>query len=966
MTPREKTEIVVQFMAAASPWWLLLLVPAAVAAGWLLYRVDLPGLSRAATMGLVTLRCLLLALLVFLAFRPNLIHRRTLTYPGRVVFVADNSLSMTARDTGASNAEALRVARSLGRFKSDSQTAAEPLVRMADGLDTAIGQLRRFQRFARGADRSQNAFWDRAAETEANLADCFDRLDDSAPAAERLLEEAVEQDAIDNAVSGPASHICKRLHVVVEQCASIRDGLPRLFSGQQSPGAEAYAAFYTRADAAVKELRQLQAELDAREVEDSGPVRAAAERVRTTARLELLREKLRRSEPALAEQLPDQGFQLVDLMSGESQTFDSAAVDALQPAPGSTDLTARLQSLLDEPSDFPLSALVVLSDGRDVAGRSPAALQRALAEKQVPLFAAMVGRAVEPKDLAVVDVVVPPIAVAGTATNARVRVKASIDSPVEARFTIDRDGRSVATREAELAPSSEQWIDLSLTPEETGVFRYTLRAEPIEGEVFPVENNSTDFVLNVRPRKVNVLLVDYAPRWQTRFVLNVLRRLPYVELSEIIVLTQPEAKLVRGAERGTWPASPAALSMYDVVVLGDLPSGLLEPEERAALKNWIAEGGGTLCLLSPRGNAADAGNALPGEMPDAELWPFAAGDSVITPIGSLPAGPLQRLEQLRLTSAGGVHPLTAGLSERVRRIAGNHAPERSHVRGVSLRPMAESLLTADQPAANRSRHVPPGADLHPAREDYDAPEDSGGRPLLIWQVVGRGKVLLLDTDRLWMALNPTALSAHAEVFVRLVSWAVEARWDGDTSKPPSAVQGDTGEAAGQEAKRPQLLLERRCLAAGSAVRVLGRDLSGGAVVEAVADGDVFDEAPAEAIRPDAELAAAVFGKLPAGEVAFRFHGAGNVNTPKLYVIAREPELNYLARDDTLLAGFAEASGGAVRNFDRVERLLLDVEPRQRLERRERLWQLWASPYLLAVLVSILTIEWVWRKFAGRV
>ena len=157
MTPHETTQLTVQFTASASPWWLLLLVPAAIAVGWFLYRVDLPGLKRVSSVTLVALRCVLLTALVFLTFRPNLIHRRTLTYPGCVVFVADDSLSMTARDTRLSDADALRLARNIDTTSPNADVPAEPIHAAARHLEGVIRQLRTFQRCTRDADRSRTA-----------------------------------------------------------------------------------------------------------------------------------------------------------------------------------------------------------------------------------------------------------------------------------------------------------------------------------------------------------------------------------------------------------------------------------------------------------------------------------------------------------------------------------------------------------------------------------------------------------------------------------------------------------------------------------------------------------------------------------------------------------------------------------------------------------------------------------------
>ena len=70
-------------------------------------------------------------------------------------------------------------------------------------------------------------------------------------------------------------------------------------------------------------------------------------------------------------------------------------------------------------------------------------------------------------------------------------------------------------------------VGLPITPEEIGVFRYGVRFDPAGLEAFPVRNNTADFTTNVRDDKVRVLFVDWKPGWETRFALNIFRRLDF-------------------------------------------------------------------------------------------------------------------------------------------------------------------------------------------------------------------------------------------------------------------------------------------------------------------------------------------------------------------------------------------------------------------------------------------------------
>ena len=223
--------------------------------------------------------------------------------------------------------------------------------------------------------------------------------------------------------------------------------------------------------------------------------------------------------------------------------------------------------------------------------------------------------------------------------------------------------------------------------------------------------------------KLKVLLVDWKPRWETRFAANILQRLNYVELNRIIIVAQENARLKRGVEQGTWPESPSALGMYDLVVLGDLPQDILRPDEWEALGDFVTETGRTLCLLGADGSAPVA---LPGEFSD-ELLP-AAEQSVAAP---------DELSDLDITGPGRLHPMTSRLGDALN--LRDTSPD-------SLREGSYALLTG-----------PPA-----------------GAPLVSCRFAGRGRVAQISTDGLWKTLNPTHLGAHTQLFVRLLNWSVNA------------------------------------------------------------------------------------------------------------------------------------------------------------------------------------------------
>ena len=76
------------------------------------------------------------------------------------------------------------------------------------------------------------------------------------------------------------------------------------------------------------------------------------------------------------------------------------------------------------------------------------------------------------------------------------------------------------------------------------------------------------------------------------------------------------------------------------------------------------------------------------------------------------------------------------------------------------------------------------------------------------------------------------------------------------------------------------------------------------------------------------------------------------------------EYNDAAMDSGLLARIADASGGTYFNLDGVEGLADTVEFTPNAYSREVQIDLWDQPWLLALLISLLCIDWIARRLKG--
>jgi len=618
MEPIETTQHALEFAGPAAPGWLLALIPAALIIVWSLYRYQFKDIGRFPRTGLLVLRCLTVAGILFLVFRPIIVFRRVLTYPGRILMVIDDSESMSTADNRLSPRDALYVARRLDTKKADVRAEYH---KMAELLRLSVNAVKRFQEYSRKADRRLDAFWTEAERIKAELTQNYD-------AVEGFLEKPAKD---------PAPEAEKQLAANLDELCQKTTAL---FAGERHPGREQFDALYEKAASIMAVLLDLQAALDAEQLAQPAALqRRYLAEVQASKRTDLLAQALTANLQKAKTLAGNQFLVCISLMTGQQQLLGvDSGLKPFATVRGETDLVNALTKLAVEENSFPLTAIVLLSDGRDLGKGNLSKLKQELTRRRIPLHAAGIGDLNEPYDLAVVDVVAPPLAVKGEKVTVKAHLKAVLPEPRTLKLSVLGDGQLLTTTETLLGKQERQDVDFTFIPQKAGISLYSITAETMQGEAFPRRNNKADFAMDVRTEPVRVLLLDWKPRWETRFACTVLRNLGYVELNQIILMAQPN-ELKRGVGRGCWPDSFDALNMYDLLILGDVPDSVLTEAELSDVRRFVQDAGKAICLLSPETPAA---RQLMNEF---------------IPMPKVPAADSEAI-QLAATPAGQVHPMS--------------------------------------------------------------------------------------------------------------------------------------------------------------------------------------------------------------------------------------------------------------------------------------------------------------------
>ena len=284
-----------------------------------------------------------------------------------------------------------------------------------------------------------------------------------------------------------------------------------------------------------------------------------------------------------------------------------------------------------------LSGMLILSDGRQTAPADPLQLAADCRAQNVPVFALPLGGDVARKDLSVGVSRRQYVAFAGQ----KVRVAATLRNeglgPVNAAVTVRAPGGDIVTEQKiELASGETRPVVFTLSPTEAGYGEYEISTPELAGESSSL-NNRARIGLSVLKNKLRVFMAEGTPGWETKFLVQLLRRQGNMELTTVYRLSagrffRVETDLLRGMESDTavFPDTPEALAGYDMVLFGKGADYFLTPERIAMLKRFVAEQGA--CVVFARGKP------YAGSMPELEfLEPAAWGSAANTQVIFKPA-----------------------------------------------------------------------------------------------------------------------------------------------------------------------------------------------------------------------------------------------------------------------------------------------------------------------------------------
>ena len=639
-----------------------------------------------------------------------------------------------------------------------------------------------------------------------------------------------------------------------------------------------------------------------------------------------------------------------------------------------TDIGAAIREAAAAWKGQQTAGIVLITDGAHNSGQFPLETITAL---EVPIYPIGVGAVEPPKDIQIQRVNYTPVAYTDHESVIRVSVgqtgytgkttQLSLRE-VESNTLVDAVTFTFNAHEAVNAidASTQQVIELKITPQSEGNFQYSVTLPTLDGELTAANNQKT-FSVKVVKAKLNVFYLEGRPRWDYTFLKRTLERDPDIEATCAILASNRSKRLpvesvpnrldgyypqaMPVSETPKFPETLAELSKYDVLILGDLGAAQLTETQQRAIVDFVETRGKPVIFLPSRNTLGVNGFG------NTEL-------ASLLPIDIPPAG--CRVEDTeftgQLTQSGAFHPMLQLHETQM---------------AVRSQPQAGSELTTDNFLSNLPA-LPRFFSGFRLRGGTTTLMDNGkGMPILMLQRAGLGKSLLVAAEGFYnwqFGAKAFKDKRYHAIYPRF--WAQVLRWM----------------ATNTDDKNVYLTTDASTYAIGDTVKVTAYLYSEtyqpqvGATVEIEVvppDGEPFQVNSARSSVIDSQLGDASATPDPAFDSHFtaqfvllqkgkyRIRATGRSGPLKLgedqidvYAQPQLAELENPQRNEDLLKQLAGQTGGAYFTMADAASVPENIANVQNPIFVDAERELWAHPLVLIAVVGLLGTEWFLRKRVG--
>lgn len=703
---------------------------------------------------------------------------------------------------------------------------------------------------------------------------------------------------------------------------------------------------------------------------------------------------------------------------GNTADLKSASPVALEAPTGRRSaIGGAIEAALNRSAARPLAGIVVLSDGRATDQISRATLRRLRADR-VPIFSVPLGSSEARTDFAVRGVEAPSSAFAADIVPVRARVERFGSLSAGARATLrlvdEESGRTIDERTVRFEPGQSTPVgtnasgELTLTarpgaaatgatpPDRAGERRWSVRLISETPDLLP-ENNRAEVAITTFDRPLRVLYLDGYPRWEYRYLKNVLSREKSVTFASTL-LAAGRRYLQEGSESlEAIPSTPTEWARFDVIMLGDLRPDVFTQQQLALLRDRVSIGGAGLMWIAGEGAVPTAWRST--ALADLLPMTFGAGDASVRSwdqeVYLRPTASSETLGVLRLqddrpssrgdaglpdasaTSAGGALALLPFWPVELSDASNTWSRLRwvQRIDPASLKPAVEILAVVD-PVGIGSASSPAGG----------GGTSAGGAPTpaLMTMRFGAGRIVYVATDEIWRYRYGRGEAYPERFYLQLLRFLGRDSV-GRAGRAAMLTVSPRRASVAQPVRVSVQLVDQSLIDAAPAsisVRVDAKARDPGAPPGASPDATPeAGESVTLSLRPEGGGGGAGGGGADAGRRSYvatwipgvpglyraslidpLFSGLPEVVTSDAEVTFPDDEMRQPEADHPLLAQLASDTGGRV--VPAADLASLGTLLPRREVRTSSLGQehpLWDTPGALLAIIVLLTVEWVTRR-----
>ncbi len=874
----------VGFREVSASWLLPVLAAAAVVCALLFYRGV--SLEKRWRWVLTCTRALVLIIILAMLFQPVWIAQASTPVLRYVLVLLDVSESMAMSDQREQQRDRAEVSLALREEPTDTEHLQVGLGRLWRTADDAT----------RAATRQQ---WADLESSHRRWSEALAALSREVGLADKLHEPLRQWETQNKSLTQSIERLAVQAELTPKDWAEVH---------------ERFAIWLGEADAALTGVGE--AELDSATVLESTPM---------PSRLALAHALLRQRQSDMFTRLEEQHevryFRFGDRLdptSGE-ELAPRQSLLAAEAIDQTTQLGTALEEAVAQHAGRAIAGVVLLTDGGSNQGLDPLVLADQLGMRGVRVFPVGLGLPAPP-DVAVVQLVAPPVAFVRDRVPLQVQLSSAGFAERRVSLTARLDNQVVAQEDATLRDGM-QWVELPFEARQTiEAGRLEVTVTQLDGEVSHA-NNQRQQMLKVTDEKIQVLYVEGSPRWEFRYLRQILLRDHRLNLH--LLMTEGDRELAASSDihLSALPSDPRALFEYDLVILGDVPASYFRQEQLEMLATLVRERGGSLVMIAGQQHA-----------------PHSYAET-----------PLEAVLPARLGGGGFVavedeaywHITAAGRRSALTRLAPDDDTN-SQV-WQRIRPMVR--------LPNLQGLKPGGTALATLADSRLGTEDDP-YPLVSWHRYGSGRAMLVASDSVWRLRFRHGDEHHARFWGQAIQFLTLAR-----------IMGD--------AKRVQISTDATEYRAGQRVRVSAHVL-----------GESYEPLHAEEYLIELEQRQPQQGRrtltlksqpgspgyfeasflAEAGEYRLSDPSqAEHATTATIQVTESSLEMIAPNMHEGLLREVARRSGGRYTPVAELASLpeLLKSPPQTVLTERER--DLWNRPWLLILLGTLLGFEWFVRR-----